>query len=209
MTVLGCVERINRERIVGWVAEQANPDRRHVVELYLRDRHVAAAPATVDRLDVARRLGTTRLDFGFELVLPYGTMLDNEQIAVRVIGCDETLPVVEGAARLEGVLDFLAGTTIGGWAWHTGWPTKRISVIVKHRGKPVTSVVADGFRHDLFEAGIGDGSHGFTVDLAAAAGLDQMKPADIEVVFGSSGDPLFNLVRNRSALSQFGNRISA
>lgn len=209
MTVLGCVERINRERIVGWVAEQANPDRRHVVELYVRGRHVAAAPATIDRLDLAKRLGTSRLDFGFELVLPYGTMLDNEQIAVRVIGCNETLPVLDGATRLEGVLDFLAGATIGGWAWHTGCPSRRIAVIVKHRGKPVTSVVADGYRHDLFEAGVGDGAHGFTIDLAGAVGLDLVNPTDIEVVFDTSGDPLFNLVRNRSALSQFGNRISA
>ena len=209
MTVLGCVERINRERIVGWVAEQANPERRHVVELYVRGRHVAAAPATVDRLDVAKRLGCIRSDFGFDLVLPYGTMVDNCQIAIRIIGCDETLPVMDGATRPEGVLDFLAGSTIGGWAWHTGQPTERIAVIVKHKDKPVTSVVADGFRHDLFEAGVGDGAHGFTIDLATVAGLDHVNPADIEVVFGSSGDPLFNLVRNRSALSQFGNRISA
>lgn len=209
MTVLGCVERINRERIVGWVADPKNRGRRHVVELYMRDRHVAAAPATVERPDVAKRLGIGRSDIGFELVLPYGIMLDNEQIAVRVIGCDETLSVTDGATRPEGVLDFLAGATIGGWAWHTGWPTKRIAVIVKHNGKPVTSVVADGFRHDLFEAGVGDGAHGFTIDLAAVAGLDHVKPADIEVVFSSSGDPLFNLVRNRSALSQFGNRVSA
>jgi spore maturation protein SpmB len=208
MAVLGSVERINRERIIGWVLEDSAPDRRHVVELCLRGRHVAAAPATVERPDLAKKLGQRRADLGFELVLPYGTPLEADQMAVRVIGCDATLDVAEAAMRPEGVLDFLAGATIGGWAWHTGRPTERVTVIVKHDGKPVASVVADGFRHDLFEAGIGDGAHGFTVDLAAVAGLDQAAAAKVEVVFGASGDPLFNLIRNRSALSQFGNRIS-
>jgi hypothetical protein len=178
-----------------------------VAELYIRDRHVVAAPATIERRDVAKQLGVGRLDFGFELILPYGTMLDNEQIAVRVVGHCETLPLADGAARPEGVLDFLAGSNLGGWAWHTGWPTERVAVIVKYKGKPVASAVADGFRHDLFEAGVGDGAHGFTIDLAATAGFDRLEAEDVEVVFESTGDPLFNLIRNRSAVSLFGNRL--
>ena len=207
MAILGSVERINREKIIGWVAEREYPDRRHVVELHIRDRYVVAAPATIERRDVARQIGVKRFDVGFELVLPYGTMLDSDQTAVRVVGHDETLPVAEGATRPEGVLDFLAGSNLGGWAWHTGRPTERVVVIVKYQGKPVASAVADGFRHDLFEAGIGDGAHGFTIDLAAAAALDRLEPEDIEVVFESTRDPLFDLIRNRSALSLFGNRL--
>jgi hypothetical protein len=208
MTVFGCVERVNRERIVGWVTEEAHPVRRHVVEVYVRDRQVAAAPATVERQEVARRLGGKRTDIGFEILLPYGTMLDTDQMSVRVVGCDVALPIANGATRPEGVLDFLAGTAIGGWAWHTGRPSERVTVNVKHKGRQVASVVADGFRQDLFEAGVGDGAHGFMIDLAVEAGIAQLAADEVEVAFGSSGDPLFNLIKNRSALSQFGNRIA-
>ena len=36
-------------------------------------------------------------------------------------------------------------------------------------------------------------------------GVEQAE--DVEVVFESTGDPLFNLIRNRSAVSLFGNRL--
>lgn len=206
MAVLGFVERVNREKITGWVFDQQKPDRRYVVELYVGERQVASAPATVARSDVARRGARKQTGFGFELAIPYGTPLDIAQIGVRVVGADIMLPVQDQATRLEGVLDFVAGSTIGGWAWHTGRPTERVSVIVRHKGKVLTKVVADGFRQDLFEAGVGDGAHGFIVDLGGT--MTMVMREDVEVVFESSGDPLFNLVKHRSAVSQFGNRIS-
>jgi hypothetical protein len=207
MAVLGCVERVNRERIIGWVAEEEKPDRRHVVELYVGGRQVTSAPATVERADIARRFARKRSDYGFELAVPYGTQLDLEQMAVRVVAADVVLPVQDGATRLEGVLDFVAGSTIGGWAWHTGRATERITVVVRHKGQILVNGVADAFRQDLFEAGVGDGAHGFICDL----GLVTSTPLaldDVDVVFEATGDPLFNLVKHRSAVSQFGNRLS-
>jgi hypothetical protein len=208
MAVLGCVERVNREKITGWVFDQQKPDRRYVVELYVGERQVAAAPATVARPDAARRGQRKQIGFGFELAVPYGTQLDVTQMGVRVVGADIMLPVQDDATRLEGVLDFVAGSTIGGWAWHTGRPTERVSVIIRHQGETLTKVIADGFRQDLFEAGVGDGAHGFIVDLGAAMNMTPLLLDDVEVAFEITGDPLFNLVRHRSAISQFGNRIS-
>jgi len=208
MAVLGFVERVNREKIAGWVFDKKKPDRRHVVELYVGPRQVASAPATIDRLEIARRMKCNRTDFGFELAVPYGTLLDAGNMAVRVIGADITLPVLDGAARLEGMLDFVAGSTIGGWAWHTGRPTERVSVTVRQKGRVLAKVAADGFRQDLFEAGVGDGAHGFICDLGVVAKTVSNGLEEVEVVFDSTGDPLFNLIRHRSAISQFGNRIS-
>ena len=207
MAVLGYVERVNRERIVGWVADEEKPDRRHVVELYVAGRQVTSAPATAERADIAKRFARKRSDYGFELAVPYGTQLDLEQMAVRVIASDIVLPVQEGATRPEGVLDFVAGSTIGGWAWHTGRPTERIAVVVRHKGQVLVKGIADAFRQDLFEAGVGDGAHGFICDLGMVASAP-LALDDVEVVFESTGDPLFNLVKHRSTGSQFGNRLS-
>jgi hypothetical protein len=208
MAVLGFVERINREKITGWVIDQKKPDRRHVVELYVGERQITSAPATIERLEVAQQISCDRNDFGFELAVPYGTPLDAQKMAVRVVGADILLPVLEGAARLEGVLDFVAGSTIGGWAWHTGRPTERISVIVRHKDEVLTTLVADGFRQDLFEAGVGDGAHGFIFDLGAVANAVPLVLEEVEVAFASTGDPLFNLIKHGSAIPQFGNRIA-
>ena len=111
MAVQGCVERVNREKITGWVFDQQKPDRRYVVELYVGERQVAAAPATVARSDAARRGARKQTGFGFELPVPYGTQLDVAQIGVRVVGADIMLPVQDDAIRPEGVLDFVAGST--------------------------------------------------------------------------------------------------
>jgi len=208
MAILGFVERVNREKITGWVVDEKKPDRRYVVELYVERRLVASAPATIERSHVGRRTAHKATGFGFELAVPFGTPLDFQQMEVRVIGADIMLPVLEGAARLEGVLDFVAGTTIGGWAWHTGRPTERVSVIVRQQGKVLARAAADGFRQDLLEAGIGDGVHGFILDLGLVMNIAPTELDDVEVVFETTGDPLFNLVRHRSSNSNFGNRIN-
>lgn len=208
MAVLGFVERVNREKILGWVIDQKKPDRRHVVELYVGERQITSAPATIERLEVAQQIACDRNDFGFELSVPYGTPLDAHKMAVRVVGADIVLPVLEGAARLEGVLDFVAGSKIGGWAWHTGRPAERISVIVRHKGEVLTRLVANGFRQDLFEAGVGDGAHGFIFDMGAVTNAVPPVLEEVEIVFETTGDPLFNLITHRSAIPQFGNRIA-
>jgi len=123
-----------------------------------------------------------------------------------VVGADIVLPVIEGAARREGVLDFIAGSSLGGWAWHTGRPTERVSVLLRHQGEVLARLVADGFRQDLFEAGIGDGAHGFMVDLNTLANAPPSE--ELEVAFDSTGEPLFNLMRHKGADSGFGNRIA-
>jgi len=206
MAALGFVERINREKITGWVIDQKRPERRHLVELYVADRQISSAPAIIERLEIAQQIACDRSDFGFELGVPYGTRLDAQKMAIRVVGADTLLPVIEGAARREGVLDFIAGCNLGGWAWHTGRPAERVSVLLRHRGEILARLVADGFRQDLFEAGIGDGAHGFMFDLNTLANAPP--PEELEVAFDSTGEPLFNLIRHKGADSGFGNRIA-
>jgi hypothetical protein len=69
--------------------------------------------------------------------------------------------VVDG--RLEGVLD---GRVVG-WAWSPGSPLQRIWVTVFVDDEPVGLVPADLERVDLLAAGLGDGAHGFSVELPA------------------------------------------
>src|SRR5580704_8072186 len=68
---------------------------------------------------------------------------------------------VEG--RLEGVVD---GSVVG-WAWSPGSPLERIWVAVFVDDEPVGLVPAELERVDLLAAGLGDGVHGFSVELPA------------------------------------------
>jgi hypothetical protein len=70
----------------------------------------------------------------------------------------------------EGHLDFLAGGVVGGWAWDPVSPERKVEIEVSLAGleKPSHWIVrADQFRQDLKEVGIGDGEHGFRLELPA------------------------------------------
>jgi len=96
--------------------------------------------------------------------------------------------VVEG--RLEGVVD---GRVLG-WAWSPGSPAERIWVSVFVDDEPVGLVAADLERPDLLAAGLGDGAHGFAVELPAE--LRDGKERAVRVMAGRSNTQL-------SAVSSF------
>ncbi len=73
---------------------------------------------------------------------------------------------IESARRtFGGYIDGIQGTVLGGWAYERslGLP---LAITVFRDDVPVLDGVADQYRQDLADAGIDDGRHGFSVDLA-------------------------------------------
>ena len=73
---------------------------------------------------------------------------------------------IESARRtFGGYIDGIQGTLLGGWAYERslGLP---LTITVFRDDVPVLDGVADQYRQDLADAGIDDGRHGFSVDLA-------------------------------------------
>ena len=64
----------------------------------------------------------------------------------------------------EGLVDRF-GCYSEGWAWDRHHPDDPITVRVSVDGEPVADITADAFRQDLLEAGLGDGEHGWAIDL--------------------------------------------
>jgi hypothetical protein len=70
----------------------------------------------------------------------------------RVIPCPSTY---------EGFHDSATCQLLTGWAWNNTLPTTPISVEILVDEVPNRTVLANLFRQDLLNAGIGDGAHGF------------------------------------------------
>jgi hypothetical protein len=70
----------------------------------------------------------------------------------RVIGC---------GATYQGVHEATSCQLLPGWVWDPAAATTAISVDVLVDGSVQRTLVADEYRQDLFNAGIGDGAHGF------------------------------------------------
>jgi len=76
---------------------------------------------------------------------------------------------VRGAARIsEGGIALPAGGTIGfdGWVHSPDWPGAAPAVELRADGRTIASAGAERHRPDLAAAGIGDGRHAFSFDVA-------------------------------------------
>jgi hypothetical protein len=76
-------------------------------------------------------------------------------------------PEYIGQARrvFEGYVDRIDGTVLSGWAWQKGVPLP-VPITVLRDGVAVVDAMADHMREDLRRSAIGDGRHGFQIDLA-------------------------------------------
>ena len=67
---------------------------------------------------------------------------------------------------IRGFLEFASASSVRRWAYDSDVPATDREIIVRVDDTVVASAVADIQRNELVAAGIGDGSHGFNVDLA-------------------------------------------
>jgi glycosyltransferase involved in cell wall biosynthesis len=66
---------------------------------------------------------------------------------------------------LQGSIDFASGTRVEGWAWDPDRPDAPVSLLVLANGAVAGRCLANRLRHDLHDAGIGDGRHAFSLQL--------------------------------------------
>jgi Sulfotransferase family len=69
---------------------------------------------------------------------------------------------------VTGFVEFAGTNRVSGWAYDSSAPSARLEVTVRIGDEFYASGVADIERHDLVLAGIGDGKHGFAIDLSDA-----------------------------------------
>ncbi|SNS23009.1 MULTISPECIES: glycosyltransferase family 2 protein [unclassified Azospirillum] len=66
---------------------------------------------------------------------------------------------------IYGHFDRLGGRHVAGWVWDQDQPLRRVAVRILLDGVELATDIADQYRPDLEDAGIGDGSHAFTLVL--------------------------------------------
>ena len=65
----------------------------------------------------------------------------------------------------RGHVDEVSRLWISGWAWSPERPLDAVALRITADGQPLARVVANAFRPDLLAAGIGEGRHGFRLDV--------------------------------------------
>jgi fibronectin-binding autotransporter adhesin len=101
-----------------------------------------------------------RLEDGFALQL----------IWERIAGRAKADLAPEPVGTLRGFIDVATAAHIGGWAQDVDNPEMPVALEVSIGDRPVLCVLANGYRGDLRNAGMGTGRHAFAIDLPP--GLD-------------------------------------
>jgi len=69
---------------------------------------------------------------------------------------------------VTGLVEFAGPGSVSGWAYDSESPSTRLEITVRVGDEFCASGFAQLERHDLLVAGIGDGKHGFSIDLSEA-----------------------------------------
>jgi hypothetical protein len=89
---------------------------------------------------------------------------------------------------LLGKLEWIDHAVISGWAWLTDHPTVPVVLEVVDQGEVIAVAIADRFRGALQRAGIGDGHHGFDVELPVP--LDPQRAHSLVIRRAADSQPL-------------------
>ena len=116
---------------------------------------------------------------------------DNDALRSQLIGLIEpNRPsyIAVARRRYEGNIDEIADGSLRGWCHFTG-SSDPVSLDLFADGALVRSFIADSFRPDLQAAGVGEGNHGFSIDLDE---LDLRPDAVIRIKVSQHGVELDN-----------------
>uniref|UniRef100_A0A7V6CEB0 Uncharacterized protein n=1 Tax=Thermodesulfobacterium geofontis TaxID=1295609 RepID=A0A7V6CEB0_9BACT len=176
--VYGNVDFVNQDGVFGWIVDLDSPEQ-PILELYLDDKKVAETSPSIKREDIVK-IFNKEIVAGFEFhwtKLQIPEELKNKKVKVKVVHQRTGMPLAPGEVEFDlsllekeepeyiGSLDAVKGFYVYGWAYNRKNPEERVEVVVLVDGKPVAEGVADLFRQDLLDAGIGDGKHGFRIRI--------------------------------------------
>jgi GT2 family glycosyltransferase/glycosyltransferase involved in cell wall biosynthesis len=150
------------------------PNARNILHLRVGDTgaELPGSPVTIDRAVPPAPFSPSRLRRTAAVAKP-----DEERIFDRPAPAVPTdnRAVPRGAGRGPGTggadveagpystIDFAGPSGIGGWIWNPYDPQQRIALELFDGDQLLTTVLANQYRADLLQAGIGDGCYGFSI----------------------------------------------
>ena len=180
----GSLDRVEDDGTIdGWCWSPDEPGVQRQIAVLVDGVEVVRIAADQPRADLASAgVGSGR--HAFRLVLPAERRRADATavVALRDVSTEQAVggPVTvrwrpaTDPTPLTGSLDRISRDGwVSGWCWYPDWPDRHVELSVLIDEVAVGSVVADAFRPDLQQAGIGDGRHGFSFALPYTAIADR------------------------------------
>ena len=175
MALRGRIDGVFEGMLRGWLWDPDQPSRRLFAEIALDGQPLARIRADRPRADL-EAVGFGEGGAGFETPIPiqaqdggeHELLLTAEQEWISIAVDRLALPIPQRLHMLRGRVEGIRDGHCVGWAWDGARPQERVHVELVQGGRVLAQQSAAAQRPDLRRAGIGDGAHGFSFDLAAS-----------------------------------------
>ncbi|MET3601803.1 glycosyltransferase [Martelella mangrovi] len=192
--IQGNIDAADLQGITGWVWNKNAPETPMVVISTLEDGSQRVALADQYRDDLMRAgIGDGCHAFTISLAGKRPHVDENGILSVQVLGTESSLEFSAGTIfnthaestlstgraehikapekldqtpDIQGHIDAVDSQSITGWVWNRNTPEAAMVVITSLEDGTQKVALADRYRDDLMQAGIGDGCHAFTINLA-------------------------------------------
>jgi len=170
MALRGRIDGVFDGVLRGWLWDPDRPQQRFEATLFLDGRSIGRPRADLPRADL-EAAGFGEGGPGLEFALPI-TAQDGAVHVLRLeadhgVMLDEmSLLVPRRLHMLRGRVERVHQGQCLGWVWDRARPNEAVEVELVHAGEVCARQQADLRRPDLARARIGDGRHGFALDLA-------------------------------------------
>lgn len=183
--------------ISGWAWDAMQPNTPISVDIFSDEVFLATVLADQFRQDLLNT-GKGNGNHGFTFTVP-AELLDGQPHSIRVRFANTGISLFNTPRTInctmnayEGIHEAANCNTISGWAWDGNQPNTPISVDVYFDNDNVASIraPANQFRQDLLNAGIGNGSHGFSFPTPMS--LKNGQPHTVRIKFAFTAIDLQN-----------------
>lgn len=219
----GNLEEVSASRIKGWAYQTGLPDRAINVHIYIKNnstgaQNTVALTANQYRADLqSAGYGDGEHAFNHTMnwcAYPSGTYTVS---AYGINNNGGTNPHLSNSPRTftvrkaTGAMDEINDSLVRGWAWKPDAPNDSVQVhlyIRRTNGETVyqTAAVANTYRGDLYNAGYGDGEHGFSIPIDWSSLPEERLRVTLYAVDGSNENPIFydEIYNNTKQISLLG-----
>ncbi len=171
VTAPGNFDSLNCNQVAGWAWNPAQPNTPVSVSIESGTTSEATVLANNYRSDL-KLAGAGNGNHGFTYPLPAQFKTGAAQaVTLLLTGTTTSLgtrTVTCTAPSFSGSFASPSCTQLAGWAWDANEPNDPINVDIYDGATLIATVLANTFRQDLLNAGIGNGAHGFFFPTPAA-----------------------------------------
>ncbi len=170
MALRGRIDGIFDGVVRGWLWDPDLPGHRIEAELFMDGKSIGRPRADLPRADL-EGAGFGEGGPGLEFALPIaaqdgGVHVLRLEAEGGVVLDEMSLLIPRRLHMLRGRVERIHQGSCLGWAWDRARPQEAVEVELVHAGEVCARQKADLARPDLARARIGDGRHGFAIDLA-------------------------------------------